>query len=72
MFLKFSLRSNFIESDLARTHAIAGVCDPAALQNFLKLAIFTKSSVDRIEREIDIVRQLEIIAPYVYFHYFSP
>ncbi len=49
----------------------AGVSDAAAFQNFLKLAIFAKSSVDRIERQIDIVRQLEILVPHIDFHHFG-
>jgi hypothetical protein len=70
MFPKFLLRPNFIESDLARAYAIASVCDPAMFQNFLNLAIFTKGPVDRIERQIDIVRQLEILLPHIYFNHF--
>ena len=63
--------ANFVERDLARGHALAGVCDSATLQNFLDLAIFAKGSVDRDEREIDIVRQLEILIPHIDLHHFG-
>ena len=49
----------------------AGVSDAAALENFLKVAILAKGSVDRIERQIDVVRQLEILIPHIDFHDFG-
>jgi hypothetical protein len=70
VFLKFLLRSNFIESNLAFAHTIAGVCDPATLQNLLNLAIFAKCPVDGDEGEIDILRQFEILVPHIDFHHF--
>jgi hypothetical protein len=71
VFLKFLLRPNFIESDLARAYAIASVCDPAMFQNFLNLAIFTKRPVDGNKSEIDIARQLEVFVADIYFNHFG-
>ena len=71
VFPKFFFGANLVESGLARAHAIAGIWDPATFQNFLNLAIFTKSPVDGNEREIDIVRQLEILVPHIDFHHFG-
>ena len=45
--------------------------DSAALQNFLELTVFAKGSVDRIERQIDIVRQLEVFVVHIDFHQFG-
>ena len=56
MSLEFFFGANFIESGLAPTDTVAGVSDAAALQYFLDLAIFSKGSVNRIKREIDIIR----------------
>src|SRR5207248_11586414 len=71
VFSESFFSANFVERDLARGHALAGVCDSATLQNFLDLAIFAKGSVDRDEREIDIVRQLEILVSHIYFNHFG-
>jgi hypothetical protein len=71
VFPKFFFGANFVESDLARTDTVAGVSDAAALKNFLNLAIFTKGSMDRIEHEIDIVRQLKILVSHIDFHRFG-
>jgi hypothetical protein len=71
MFLKFFFRANFVEGDLAGNDTFAGVSDAAALENFLKVAIFAKGPVDRIERQIDVVRQLEILIPHIDFHDFG-
>ena len=72
MFLKFLFCTDFIESDLTRIDAVAGVSDTAVFQNFLKLAILAKSSVDCIERQLDIVRKLELFAAHINFYDIGP
>ena len=71
VFQKFFFRRILSKAISLAFDAVAGISDAAAFQNFLKLAIFAKSSVDRIEREIDIVRQLEILVPHIDFHHFG-
>ena len=71
MFLKFFFGANLVEGDLARSDTFAGVSNAAALKNSLKVTIFAKGSVDRIERQIDIVRQLEVFVAHIDFHDFD-
>jgi hypothetical protein len=65
VFLKFLFCSNLVESDLASGDAIAGISDAAAVKDSLKLPIFAKRSVDGIERQINIARQLKIFIPHI-------
>ena len=71
MLPKIFFGANFVESYFAPIDTLASVRDPATFQNFLNLAIFTKGPVDGDEREVDIIRQLEVFVAHVDFHRFN-
>ena len=65
MLAEFLLRSDFIESQPALFNSFASVNNTALFQNLLHLAVFAKSSVQRDERQVYSVRQLERGVSYI-------
>src|SRR5256885_1855757 len=56
------LGANLVERGLAPLNAFAGIWDTSLLQNSLKTPVFTKSAVNGVETQVDIRREIEVLA----------
>lgn len=65
------LAKNLIKGHATRLYASAGIEHPLALQHFLQPAILTERTVDHIDGDQHILRNVDLIRKHINFNHFS-